>query len=99
MEALQGWEQRHNSEEVEYYTPNDGYIDSLDKFSTPLSRGCRMWRGAVRDSRRFGQLPSITAMLYENKLPDKSTAQIESEMRESERTAAHRLFARDGYTR
>ena len=99
VRALQGWEESHRAEEWDYFTPSEAQISGLDRWPTPLQAGCKTWRGATRDPSRFGQLPSISAMLYENKLPGKSTQEIEAEMRESARTTGARIFARDGYTR
>jgi len=77
-----------------YYLP---VLTALsDRFTAPIGAGCHSWRGAKRDPSRLGRLPSITAMVYDNSLQNKSHGEIEREMRESERTRHHRLYDRGG---
>ena len=82
-----------------YYIPTSGEIGRKYVYSDPFGSDCRSWRGAKRDPTRFGLLPSISAQLYEGKLGNKSTHEIEAEIRESERWHAHRLFDRSGWSR
>ena len=97
---LVGWEQAHSgAADVEFYAPSTWELDGADKFTSPLGRGCRSWRGVQRDESRYGALPTIEALKYEGRLPNKSTGEIEAEMREAERRRAHRIFDRSGYTR
>lgn len=42
------------------------------------------------------KLPSISQLIMDNLLPDKPIGDIEHEMREADRTTAHRLFDRSG---
>lgn len=97
---LIGWEKAHGGvKDIEFYSPDTSELDRADKFSAPLGRGCRSWRGFQRDDSRYGALPTIEALKYEGRLPNKSTGEIEAEIREAERRQAHRLFDRSGYTR
>lgn len=73
-------------------------FDRLDK-RKQLDRGCRTWRGAERDTSRIGKLPSISALLYDNQLAEKSTEEIEHEIREHDRTISARVYERDGVSR
>jgi hypothetical protein len=72
-------------------------MSGLDQKPTPHMRnGCKMWRGVSRDMSRIGMLPSISALLYDNAL-SQSTKHLDTEMRDSERTRAARLYSRDGW--
>ena len=96
IRELRGWANVQAFEAPVYFTPSQYEMSGLDKWPTPMSAGCKMWRGAKRDGRRFGKLPALTAMLYDNTLPEKAVYEIEAEIRESDRTAAARLYRRDG---
>ena len=91
VRRLVGW---HNfkREEAVPYLPTTAHIDATERFTVPVGKDCKAWRGAVRDSSRFGELPVISEGVYRNSYASKDNAQIEFEMRESERIAGHRLF-------
>ena len=99
VQALVGWEKRHNAPQLHFFTPTTCEIDNMCKYSDPQGRGCKWWRGAKRDPSRYGKLPSVSAMLYDNTLPNKGTDIIEAEIRESERRHAARLYDRSGWCR
>jgi len=100
VQHMLGWEKAHGwVGGLDYYSPSTVELDAAEKYSAPLGRGCRSWRGFQRDSGDFGKLPVIEALKYEGGLPNKSTGEIEAEMREAGRRQAHRLFDRSGYTR
>ena len=94
VNELMNWEKSHAGVEAQYYTPRIGDKDRFNPSMMDQTRGCRSWRGVIRDSTRFGELPSISALIYENKLGDKSREQIESEIREQDRRLATRIFDR-----
>lgn len=97
VQNMLGWEQRHHAEPIPFYTPSQRLIDGMDKWPTPLARGCRSWRGEKRDTGRYGALPSVTASIYDNSLLDKDTDTIQSEILESERRQGARLFDCDTF--
>ena len=100
VRELIGWERDHSGvDALTFYSPTTRELDRADKFTTPIGKGCRSWRGVRRDASRFGELPTIEALKYEGRLLNKSLGDIEAEMREAERRQAHRLFDRSGYSR
>ena len=94
VSQLQGWQNESHQAPYVLFTPSQSTIAGLDRFSVPLQQGCRVYRGVKRDESRFGMLPSISAQLYDNVLPNKSTSEIEHEMLEEARLADERLFDR-----
>jgi hypothetical protein len=94
VNELVNWEKTHEPNPVQYYTPTISG-DKYNPVMTDQVWGCRSWRGVLRDSSNFGKLPSITALIHENKLPDKDRGQIEEEMREQNRRRATRLYTYD----
>lgn len=89
-------EARHSRPSL--FMPTTGVIDGMDKFAEPMKDGCRgvSWRGYIRDSNRYGLLPTISQMLYDNSLINKSVGDIEHEMREANRTLDARMYLKDG---
>lgn len=102
-----GWETRGKLSSVPTFeTPTWRDLDAIPKWLNPqLNRTVKDWRvdaGLVRDWRGFprhdgdGKLPLHRAMMWANTLPDKSTGQIEVEMREADRRAYERSMDRSG---
>ena len=79
-------------EDPHYFTPSVEGVQRYNPVMEDQVLGCRSWRGVKRDSSRFGELPTITALLRENKLGSKDYGQIEKEMREERRRSGSRLF-------
>ena len=57
---------------------------------------CEQWRGVKRSMLSWGELPSISALLYSNALAEKSRYDIEAQHRAMARNANFRLFDRSG---
>ena len=92
----------HNTQlgPVHPYLPSSRELDTAFKWPIPQGYGCQVgMHGEARDSTRFGLLPSITQLIYDASLPDKSKGDIEHEMREASRRESHRLFDTSGYCR
>lgn len=88
------WERSDAGEPV-HYTPSSRELDKSLKYTNPpTDRHCPGFDGP-----RLGLLPAVTAMVYDNSLPNKANGDIAHEMRESERRLAHRLFDTTGNTR
>lgn len=103
VQRLVGWETRHRMPTIKLSNPSTSEINGLALFSEPRvsynskagsldPTGCRMWRGVVRDSYNYGALPTIQALIYENKLGDKGRGQIEAEIREDRHRRDARFF-------
>lgn len=93
VQRLVGWETKHTMPPIQLSNPSISEINGLPLFSEPKAqRGCRTWRGAVRDSYNYGALPTIQALLYENKLGNKGRGQIEAEIREDRHRRDARFF-------
>ena len=85
VQQLIGWERNHETQHTEYFEPSRT-LSGIYKYVEPVGKGCKQWRGQKRDESRFGQLPAITALLYENTLYDGvATGEIDHQMREWER--------------
>lgn len=92
VREIKNWEQTTRNPFPTPYIPSVAEINNADLYSQPRDLlGCRSWRGAPRDSRNFGKLPSISQLLRSGQLGEKSTGDIEAEMREAERTRGARI--------
>ena len=93
MRELKNWEATHTYSLPVGFEPSVAQVSGVGTFSEPSGmRGCRQWRGAVRDATNFGKWPAISQLLRTGQLAEKSTGQIEAEMREAERTRAARIY-------
>lgn len=99
VNELLGWEKNCNPQPLDYYVPSTSLIDGLDKYSEPMGHGCRMWRGNTRTEGRYGMLPTIEAMKYDNTLQNKSIGDINNEILYAEKRIANRLFDKSGKCR
>jgi len=89
------WEANTRVDFPSPFVPSVAQINSAGLYSEPRGeRGCRSWRGSQRDTRQFGKLPSITQLLRSNQLAEKSTGEIEADMREAARTRGARIFTK-----
>ena len=79
---LIGWHNRHDKTPAPYFEPN---LSGLALYSEPVGKGCKQWRGQVRDSSRYGMLPVLTQVIRDRAFNEKTTGHIEHEMREAER--------------
>ena len=79
---LIGWQDRHSPAPPTLFEP---VIGGLDLYSEPMGKGCKQWRGQVRDSSRYGMLPVVTQLIRDRAFKEKSTGEIQHEMREAER--------------
>ena len=98
LRSLINWEQRNAREPHARTTIMSSLINSLPLYSKAHGCGCNEWRGVARDPSRFGELPTITAMIHEGRFPNKHRGQIEAEIREAERTRAARVFDCEPYS-
>ena len=90
VQRLVNWETTHTPKPVDYFNPASQPVRDCTRFPSSCLNNVEQynkyyWRGFKRDSSRWGLLPSVTAMIYENRLPDKPEYDIESEIRESEK--------------
>lgn len=93
VRELKNWEETHTYSLPVGFEPSVAQVNGLDTFSEPSgTRGCRQWRGAVRDATNFGKWPAISQLWRTGQLAEKSTGQIEAEMREAERTRTARIY-------
>lgn len=93
VQRLVGWEKTHTMPSFALRNPSICEINRSCLFSEPkASRGCRTWRGAERDSSNYGALPTIQALIHENRLGDKGRGQIEAEIREDRHRRDARFF-------
>lgn len=93
VQRLVGWEAAHTMPSINFSNPTTSEINRSSLFSEPRAqRGCRMHRGAVRDSSNYGKLPTIQALIHENRLGDKGRGQIEAEIREDRHRREARFF-------
>ena len=101
VRELIGWENRSHPDDTHstLFRPSVALLDSLPQYSAPVSVGCKTWRGAERDPRRFGQLPSVSSLLRDRNLAEKSVGEIEAEQRDYERGRSARLFDKSGFCR
>ena len=92
VSKLVGWQNSHSGlmPHTEYYKP--GPIKEYFFPQTCIINDA--WRGAKRSKSGLGKLPAISAMIHNNELEDKSIGQIESEMREHDRTSSARIFSK-----
>lgn len=89
------WQDAHQGA-VHHFMPTVRMLDASDKYVLQQN-GDKLCGG---DSiRRTGKLPTIQQQIWDGTLINKSTGDIEHEMREAARRANHRRFDRDGYTR
>ena len=80
-----------------YTRPTSAQIDKLDKYSNQFfGEKCH---GRVRHTAREGKLPAVLKQIYEGTLLNKSTGDIEHEIRDAERFGGNRLFDKSGYNR
>lgn len=92
VHKLIDYESRVKAPSVSYYSPSTSLLDSLPKFNYYIET-CH------RPSNPDGKLPSISTLIYNNELQNKSTGEIEAEMREANRRQGHRMHSRDGWVR
>lgn len=93
VQRLVGWEAAHTMPSITLSNPSTSEINRSSLFSEPKAqRGCRTWRGTIRDSSNYGALPSIQALIHEHKLGDKGRGQIEAEIREDRHRRDARFF-------
>lgn len=92
VSRLINYESRVKAPSPNYFLPSSSLINSLPKFAF-TTETCH------RPSNPDGKLPSISTLLYNNELQNKSTGEIEAEMREANRRQGHRLHSRDGWVR
>ena len=83
--------------QLQYTRPTSTEIDALNKYSNQFFFD--KCNGRVRDKSRDGMLPAVFKQIYEGSLQNKSTGDIEHEIREAERYANNRLFTRGGLKR
>ncbi|AUD57296.1 hypothetical protein [Pleurochrysis sp. endemic virus 2] len=85
---LQDWEQRVPPISIEYFEPTSDMIAKNTRWPT-----CPEWYDLHNvNGKDRGEAPIIEQLRYDNKLINKSIGDIETESREFERRAAHRLF-------
>ena len=82
VRELIGWQNRHVVGPPSLFEP---VVDGLPLYSEPIGKGCKQWRGQVRDPWRFGKLPVVTQLIRDRAFNEKSTGEIKHEMREVER--------------
>lgn len=58
----------------------------------PSNCSCVKYRGIKRDTSKVGNLPSLTQLLYDGRLGEKTKQQIADEMLQEQRYKAHRIF-------
>ena len=103
VQRLVGWEAAHTMPSFKFSNPSTSEINRSSLYSEPRKTynsktgsidptGCRMWRGAVRDPSNYGKLPTIQALIHENRLGDKGRGQIEAEIREDRHRRDARFF-------
>ena len=82
---------------LSYTLPSTAQLDAAKKYSNQFFFD--KCNGRVLDKTRDGLLPAVSKQIYEGSLLDKSTGDIEHEIREAERYTGNRLFDKSGYSR
>ena len=91
VRRLLNWEKSQRMRHDSYFTPSTATLNGMDPFPGPCAS--KLWYWGQGKTALDGKRPSVSALIYEGKLPDKSKGQIEAEMRESGRSSAARLFS------
>ena len=92
VRRLLNWETRHGHEpHAEYYTPSVATLNSIDPFPGPCASQLRWWNKGK--NALDGKRPTISQMIFEGSLPDKSKGVIEAEVYQSDWVASSRLFS------
>ena len=89
---LLGWEKSQSQVQLEPREATVTEINRCDLYPAPCNCGVY-----ARFKDADGELPTITALLYENRLSEKTYGDIEAEMREHERRRGARLFSKSNW--